>query len=168
VIADGRLAIDDGVARLREVRREDSETLYRWRMQGDARPMFLNVDEVPFATHQAYFERYFRPENTDRWFVIEHRGTAVGTIALYGAEAVPGEYEWGRLVVGAEHRGLGAAMSAFRLLLRYAREQGMRSVRSEVLEANQRVVDMHDELGFRRDETREHGGRSFILFRIDL
>ena len=49
MIADGRTAIADGDFRMREVRPDDSETLYRWRMQKDARPMFLNVDEVPFA-----------------------------------------------------------------------------------------------------------------------
>ena len=168
MIAGGRTAIADGDFRMREVRPDDSETLYRWRMQKDARPMFLNVDEVPFATHQGYFARYFSPDNTDRWFVIEHQGVPVGTLALYGWGEVEGEWEWGRLVVGAEHRGLGAAMAAFRLLLRYGRAMGARSIRSEVLEANRRVVDMHDELGFRRDERREHDGRSFILFRIDL
>lgn len=168
MISDGRVAIEDGDFRMREVRPEDSETLYRWRMQADARPMFLNVDEVPFATHQKYFERYFSPENTDRWFVIEHRGRAVGTLALYGLGAVEGEGEWGRLVVGAEHRGLGAAMAGFRLMLRYGREMGLRSIRSEVLEANERVTAMHDQLGFRRDAFTEHGGRTFIMFRIDL
>lgn len=168
MIRTGPREISDGEFGLREVRPEDSEALYRWRMGADARPMFLNTDEVPFETHQAYFDRYFDARNTDRWFVIEHRGVPVGTLALYGLDADPTEYEWGRLVVAPEARGHGAAMAGFRLLMRYGRLIGIRSIRSEVLEANERVTAMHDALGFRRDEVREHGGRRFILFRVEL
>ncbi|HET8645817.1 MAG TPA: GNAT family N-acetyltransferase [Vicinamibacteria bacterium] len=168
MIADGPRELAEGPFRLREVRPEDSPSLYRWRMQEDARPMFLNTDEVPFATHQSYYERYFQPANTDRWFVIEHEGVPVGSIALYGLSPDGSEYEWGRLVVAREHRGHGAAMAAFRLLLRYGRLIGVRRIRSEVLEANERVTAMHDQLGFRRAERREHDGRRFVLFVVDL
>jgi len=41
VIADGRTAIADGDFRMREVRPDDSETLYRWRMQAGAKSMGL-------------------------------------------------------------------------------------------------------------------------------
>jgi RimJ/RimL family protein N-acetyltransferase len=166
LIPSGPRDIADGDFRLREIRPEDSEALYRWRMGSDARPMFLNTSEVPFETHQKFLDRYFEPGNTDRWFVIEHRGVPVGTLALYevGAE----EAEWGRLVVAPEARGHGAAMAGFRLMMSYGRLIGLRRIRSEVLEANERVTVMHDDLGFRRAEIREHGGRRFILFVVDL
>jgi RimJ/RimL family protein N-acetyltransferase len=168
VIVDGPRDIARGDFRLREITPGDSEALYRWRMGEDARPMFLNTSVVPFETHQAYLDRYFVPANTDRWFVIEHRGTPVGTLALYALDADGMEYEWGRLVVAPEARGHGAALAAFRLAMEYGRRIGIRSIRSEVLEANTRVTAMHDELGFDRAEIREHDGRRFILFRVQL
>ena len=168
MIQDGPREIEDDAFRLREIGLDDVEMLYRWRMTPDARPMFLNTAEVPFTTHRAYLERYFQPANTDRWFVIEHQRVPVGTIALYALDAARTEYEWGRLVVAPEHRGHGAAMAAFRLLMRYGRLIGIQRIRSEVLEANERVTVMHDELGFRRAEMREHDGRRFVLFVVDL
>jgi RimJ/RimL family protein N-acetyltransferase len=168
MIHAGPREIAQGEFRMREITPEDSRALYQWRMGADARPMFLNTSVVPFEAHQAYLDRYFDPANTDRWFVIEHRGTPVGTLALYSLDAEKKEYEWGRLVVAPEARGHGAALAAFRLMMSYGRLIGIRSIRSEVLEANERVTAMHDELGFRRDEVTEHDGRRFILFRVEL
>jgi len=168
LIRGGPREIEDGEARLREVTLEDAPELYRWRMDPSSRPMFVQTGEVPYETHVAYLRRYFAPDHTDRWFVIERQGAPVGTIALYNLSADGGEYEWGRLVVAPEHRGHGMAMHAFRLLLRYGRAVGTRRILSEVLEENTRVCAMHDQLAFRRAEIREHGGRRFVLFAIDL
>lgn len=168
MIGSGPTEISDGDFRLREIRREDSESLYRWRMGEDARPMFVNGAVVPFETHQAYLERYFQPENTDRWFIIERRGAPVGTLAFYDLDPEQGEYEWGRLVVAPEARGHGAALAALRLLMRYGRLIGLRRIRSEVLETNHRVTATQDELGMTRVAIRERDGRRFVIFRVEL
>ncbi len=62
-------------------------------MDPNSRPMFVSTGQVPYETHAAYLRKYFAPDNTDRWIVIEHRGTPVGTIALYNLSADGSDYE---------------------------------------------------------------------------
>jgi RimJ/RimL family protein N-acetyltransferase len=162
LIGSGPHEISGGEVRLREVTPGDSADLYRWRMEPDARAMFLNTGVVPFEVHQAFLARYFQRDNTDRWFVIEARGEPVGAIALYEVSADGTEAEWGRFVIAPEHRGRGWGRRSLALLIEYARSIGMRRLRCEVLAGNATAARLYQRLGFAETGSYEEGGRRFL------
>lgn len=168
MIQDGTGHVGEGPLTLREIRREDAAALYAWRMDPASRPMFRSTALVPFEEHLKRLHDYFRPENRDRWFVVEVDGRPVGTVSLYDFATDSVEAEWGRLVITPAERGRGYGGEAFRLLLGYARDLGLHRLRSVVLEGNEPSMAIHRRLGFREVETREENGRRFAHLALDL
>ena len=168
MIHNGPRAATDGELRLREITPDDAADLYRWRMHADTRPSFRNAEPVPYATHEAYLARYFAADNTDRWFVIEADGEAVGTIALYDFAAFGTAAEWGRFVVAPEHRGRGWGRRSLALLMDHARALGVRDLYCEVLAGNALAEGLYRRLGFVDCGSLEHDGRVFLQLKVRL
>ena len=168
MIQDGARRVGRGAVMLREIRREDAEALYRWRMDPESRPMFRSTAVVPFEKHLERLDDYFRPGNRDRWFVVEVDRRPVGTVSLYDFSPDAAEAEWGRLVITPAERGRGFGGEAFALLLGHARDLGLRRLRSVVLEGNEPSMAIHRRLGFREVEVREEDGRRFVQLALDL
>jgi RimJ/RimL family protein N-acetyltransferase len=130
--------------------------------------MFRSTEKVPYETHLAFMDRYFDPGNTDRWFVIEEYGAPVGSIVLYNLDQARGEAEWGRLVIAPEQRSRGLATHALTLLVRHAKELGLRRLRCEVLEGNAHADRLYRGLGFAETGVEEVNGRRFVQLALDL
>ena len=154
MIREGAAEMSDGTVRLREVTPADARDLFRWRMDERSRPMFRSTEPVSFDVHQAFMDRYFEPDNTDRWFVIEAEGRPVGTITLYKLSADGSEAEWGRLVVDPEQRGRGHARRALALLV--------------ALEANTAAAGVYRAAGFRPTGAQAVGDRRFVQLALSL
>jgi RimJ/RimL family protein N-acetyltransferase len=161
MISSGPREIGEGDFRLREVTPADSEALYRWRMDPESRFAFRSSEPVPFETHTAFVARYFSPENTDRWFVIEAGGEPVGSIAIYAITEDGREAEWGRLVIAPAFRRRGYARRALALLVGHAREIGIRALRCEVLSGNAAAETTYEKAGFREEGRDRQGERVF-------
>lgn len=168
MIGSGPREATDGVVRLREVAPGDAADLYRWRMDPASRPMFRGTGVVPFETHRAFLDRYFQPDNRDRWFVIEAGGEAVGAIALYDFSADGSEAEWGRFVIAPEHRGRGWGRRSLALLMDYSRGIGVRRLCCEVLAGNAAADGLYRRLGFVETGSHEHDGRRFLELAASL
>jgi RimJ/RimL family protein N-acetyltransferase len=168
VIHGGPRETGDRDLRLREITMADAPELYRWRMDETSRPMFRSTELVPYETHLDYLRRYFQPGNTDRWFMIEERGAPVGSIVLYDIDADRGAAEWGRLVVAPELRSRGLASRGLALLVRHARDLGLRRLRCEVLAGNAHAEMLYRETGFRETGVEDAGGRRFVQLELDL
>jgi len=167
VISDGRRELGSAEFRLREVTPADSQNLYRWRMDPSSRPMFRSTEPVSLEVHASLLSRYFSPDNGDRWFVIEARGTPVGAIMLHEPLA-GGEAEWGRLVVSPEARGCGYGKRALTLLIEHARQLGLSRLRCEVLAGNSAAEAVYQGLGFRETGHDEVDGRLFRRLALEL
>jgi RimJ/RimL family protein N-acetyltransferase len=137
-------------------------------MDATSRPMFRSTAPVPYETHLDFMARYFSAANTDRWFVIEHRGAPVGSIVLYDVDAARGDAEWGRLVIAPEHRGRGHASRALALLVGHARDLGLRRLRCEVLAGNARAEGLYRASGFVETAVADVDGRRFVRLELDL
>lgn len=168
MIRSGPRLFGDRDVKLREVTMDDAPELYRWRMHEASRPMFRSTAAVPYEVHLDFMSRYFDPANTDRWFVVEEYGAPAGSIVLYGIDEARGEAEWGRLVIAPEHRSRGLATRALGLLVRHAREIGLRRLRCEVLEGNAHADRLYRKAGFRETGVEEAGGRRFVQLALDL
>lgn len=168
MIRSGPSETGDASIRLREVTREDAPNLYRWRMDPSSRGMFLHTEKVPFKTHVAFVMRYFQPENTDRWFVIETAGRPVGSIALYGFSADGTEAKWGRLVVAPEERTRGYGSRGLALLIEHARQIGVKRLACEVLAGNAAAEHLYTRAGFVETGQEESSGRVFRFLALEL
>ncbi|HEY7573613.1 MAG TPA: GNAT family N-acetyltransferase [Thermoanaerobaculia bacterium] len=168
MISRGAREFGNADFRLREVAPADSEMLYRWRMDPGSRFAFRSAEEVPFETHAAFVARYFSPESTDRWFVIEAAGEPVGSIALYAFSADGREAEWGRLVIAPERRRRGHAGRALALLIDHARDLGVATLRCEVLEGNAAAQAAYARAGFHEESRETVSGRVFRRLVRDL
>lgn len=168
MIRQGPRKIGDEHLKLREISRQDAQSLYRWRTDPRSRTMFRDAARFSYADHLRFLERYFTPGNRDRWFIIEAQGRAVGTVALYDFSSSGHQCEWGRLIIDPAFRGQGLGLQAFELLLSYARQIGIRRIRSEVLESNHPSLRIHEKLGFSRHGAVSVRGRRFVQFTLEL
>ena len=168
MIRSGSRRFGDRDVQLREVTMDDAPELYRWRMHETSRPMFRSTAAVPYEVHLEFMQGYFDPANTDRWFVLEEYGAPAGSIVLYGIDPAAGEAEWGRLVIAPEHRSRGLATRALALLVRHARELGLKRLRCEVLEGNAHADRLYRAAGFRETGVAEVEGRRFVQLALDL
>jgi RimJ/RimL family protein N-acetyltransferase len=162
VIRRGAREIAAGATRLREVTRDDARFLHRLRSDDATRGAFRTPGPIPFADHLRFIERYFASDNHDRWFVVEHAGEAVGTIALYDLSDDARTAAWGRFAIAPERRGRGIGAAALGLLLEHARDLGVRRLRCEVLAANQPADTLYRRLGFVAVGAELHDGRLFV------
>ena len=167
MIRSGPTEIGDGLVRLREVTPADAERLHAWRMEPETRQMFRNTEPVPLETHLRFVDAYFRPDNDDRWFIIEAEGRPVGALALYAIEDT-GRAEWGRLLIDHSVRGRGYARRATRLMLAYARAAGLSEVHCEILDENHPSLRVNRAEGFVDVGERLIDGRRFIVLSHSL
>jgi RimJ/RimL family protein N-acetyltransferase len=168
VIRFGPAEIVRGRIRLREITPDDVDDLFRWRMSPEAREMFVSSAPVPFPQHEAFVAAYFADGNSDRWFVVEVDGEAIGTLALYGFTDDGRTAEWGRFVIDPSHRGRGFGRAALGLLIDHAVELGVRSLHCKVLAGNTAAERIYDGFGFREVGRFEQGGRAFLELVSDL
>jgi RimJ/RimL family protein N-acetyltransferase len=130
--------------------------------------MFLNTEKVPYEAHAAWVERYFQPGNTDRWFVIETAGRPVGAIALYGLSTDGTEAEWGRFVVAPEERSRGYGGRSLALLIKHARQIGLKRLTCHVLVGNPAAERLYTQAGFVETGQKESSGRDFRYLVLEL
>lgn len=168
----------DGAVRIREVTLDDAEDLYRWRMAPRTQHNFLSTEPVPYEDHLRFLRHYFRPENTDWWFVIEVDGEPVCTFALYHFSATGEEAEFGRFSVNPTRRlrwGRDRSLSvragfirAVTLLKIFARENNMYRWYAVILSTNSPALKLAHDVGFVAEEKVEITGREFIIWRLAL
>ncbi len=168
MIASGARSIGDGRVRLREITPNDASRLYAWRTDPATRPFFRSTAEVPYADHLALLESYFRPDNRDRWFVIEEDERPVGAIALYRFSESGEAAEWGRFVIEPSARGRGLGGQALGLLIDHARACGLLRLRCEVLTTNRAALGLYLRLGFQPRREEVHLERTFTILELDL
>lgn len=161
-------AIGDGVVSLREISSSDAELLYAWRMDPSSRTMFRHTEVVPFDFHLSMIEGYLASDSPDHWFLAEAEGRPVGTLSLYNFTEGGSVCEWGRFVVAPEARSRGYGKRALKLLMSYARANGVSRLKCEVLATNTVALHLYRDLGFAQTGGHEQGGRCFVAMMADL
>ncbi len=160
--------LTDGVVSLREIVPDDSETLYLLRMNPASRPMFRDSGIIPRESHERMILRYFDSPSSDRWFMIEAAGKAVGTIALYNFADEGSACEVGRFAIEPESRKLGFGKCALTLLFDYSRASQIRKLHCQVFAGNTASLRLCSEFGFFQTAVHAHEGRELIDLTADL
>jgi len=160
--------LTDAVITLREITAADIQLLYRWRNDPENRPMFRDDRPLDYETHCRFVERYLSGEQQDWWWMVEAAGEPVGTICLYGFSGDRRMCEFGRFIIGREHRGAGHGRRALRLAMSFGRSRGVERMHCEVLSSNSGALRLYERLGFRAKGIGRAGSREFVLMEAEL
>ena len=132
---------------LREISKEDSEKVVRWRNAENRNGVFFSHLTLTPESQHKWFNSY---ENnpSDYTFIIEHDGKPVGMVSLYNLEEKKAEF--GRLLIGEkEFRRRGLARQATRMLLEYGfKNLDLEEVFARVFEDNKSAVNLYLSMGF--------------------
>jgi RimJ/RimL family protein N-acetyltransferase len=151
----------DGDATLRMLTRSDLALTLAWRNHPSSRIWFHSTDEISFAGHRSWFERYLDRDD-DHVFILERAQQAVAQVALYDIRDDSAEF--GRLLVDPGARGRGHALRATLLCLRAADALRIRRLHLEVKADNAAAIRVYEHAGFRRTATLATAG-SIVMAR---
>jgi ribosomal-protein-alanine N-acetyltransferase len=160
--------LTDGAIALREITAADITLLHGWRNDAETRPMFRDDRPLHFDSHSRFVQRYFANAPGDYWWIVEASQVPIGTISLYRFSADRRACEFGRFIIGREHRGCGYGRRALALALSLARSLGVERISCEVLSSNERALRLYGSLGFTRKGIDDAGARRFVLMEAEL
>jgi UDP-4-amino-4,6-dideoxy-N-acetyl-beta-L-altrosamine N-acetyltransferase len=136
---------------------DDLELVRAWRIRPDI-ARWMNTPGPASAEDQlAWFERRRDDETSEHW-VVRADGEPVGVINLADIDRRHGRASVGYYLGRGERLPVGAYVMAYLLNHAFAREDlALRKLTGEVLAGNERVLRLHELLGYRRVGTfRDH------------
>lgn len=142
--------------RIRKARRVVGDTLvFRDATQNDAafilslrtdaqKSRYLHSTSPDLQAQRAWMERYAAMSG-EAYFIIEHRGEAIGTVRLYDAQR--DSFCWGSWIL-ADSRPHQAAMESALMVYAYAIDHlGFHACHFDVRKANAKVIAFHERFG---------------------
>jgi RimJ/RimL family protein N-acetyltransferase len=156
---------DDRVT-LREITREDSEAVVRWRNAEIANKVFFSDLTLTVESQRQWLSAYEK-NPSDITLIIERDGNPIGMVSLYSIREKTAEF--GRLLIGEkEFRRQGFAAEATRMLLEYGfKDMGLKEIFARVFEDNKSAVNLYLSLGFEIGEREiSHEGRTILTLSI--
>jgi UDP-4-amino-4,6-dideoxy-N-acetyl-beta-L-altrosamine N-acetyltransferase len=128
----------------------DLELVRQWRTRPDI-ARWMNTPGPPSAEAQrAWFERG-RDDDTSEHWMVRVDGEPVGVINLAEIDRTHGRASVGYYLGRPERVPIGALVMAYLLNHAFAREDlQLRKLTGEVLGGNERVLQLHEMLGYRR------------------
>lgn len=147
----------------------DRDTLREWRNRPEVSHFLIHNAPIGEEEHAEWFSGLGRDPSRRAW-VIERSGRGVGFASFAGLSQAHGRCSLGMYLAdpGARTQGVGAFAEYG--LLQYAFETlGLNKVCCEVLAFNERVLTLHERLGFAREgRLREHVRREDGTFDLVL
>jgi len=153
MIRMGRAMIkSDGIV-MTEVRREDSEALYRW--INDAETVRFNAPwrPVPWGNHAAWFDALGRDPSTVLLVIRkDHAGPPIGVVQLINIHPIHRLAEL-RIRIGTEaDRSQGLGTVALKAALDFAwRDLNLHRVWLRVFTSNERAIAAYTKAGFQKE-----------------
>ncbi len=139
--------------RLRPLRIEDAEQGFLMFLDSPSRRFLQLGTELPTSVEleRSALERYVGCRDVDGAivFAIENvAGTSVGSISFHSRHRKNGTFGFG-IVIDRDHRRMGYAQDAVRILLRYAFwERHYQKCNSACVAGNEASIQLHKKLGF--------------------
>ena len=159
--------LTDGTIALRPIRADDVALLFEWRNDPENRKMFRDDRPLNFNCHCRFVERRIE-RGEDYWWIIEAASVPSGTISLYNFDANRRTCEFGRFIVGREHRGQGYGRRALALVVEFARSMQVERIACEVLSSNVQASGLYGSLGFAVKRVTDEGARQFQWMEAEL
>lgn len=161
----------NAIYRLREVREQDGDQLWRWRNSERIRAVMTSDRPISREEHERWFTALLTRE--ERYFYIfEKMGKPLGVMQYTAVNRDNGTCYWG-FYLGERHlsRGTGTYL-AYLGLVRAFDSEGFRKVCAEVLAGNAASYRLHKKMGFhmegclRKQVKRGHGYADVLLLAL--
>lgn len=142
--------------RLRDLRMSDAELVHRWRNSPEIADTMFTNDPIPYDVHVAWLERALASE-TSRYWMVEHDDRPVGVANLADIDLKNSRCAWAYYIGETDTPGPVGLAVEFEIMAIVFADMGLNKLISEVLASNDRVADLHERVGFRREGLlREH------------
>lgn len=137
----------NAIYRLRDVREEDSDQLWRWRNSERIRAVMASDRPISREEHERWFAALLAREKR-HFYVFEKMGKPLGVMQYTNVNRENGICYWG-FYLGERHlpRGTGTYLAYLGLSKAFETE-GFRKVCAEVLAGNAPSYRLHKKMGF--------------------
>ena len=149
---------------IRPLLESDLELILKWRNETRIRSISFSDERISPEQHRNWYAGFRQSRNIAS--IFEYRGEPSGFIKTEKSDWTAGTCEWG-FYVGYTGRavGLGTAM-AYLFLEHLFDDRGMRKVTGKILDANEKSVQFHLNLGFEKDGFMEPIARDGQILKV--
>ena len=145
---------------LRDMRLDDAEVVHRWRSSPEVADTMFTNEPISWEQHLVWLERTL-DDPTKRYWIIEHDDVAVGVASLVEIDERNRRCAWTFYLGEPDTPGPVGLAVEFEVMAVVFADLGLNKLISEVLAINDRVVQLHEHVGFQREGVlREHVHRS--------
>lgn len=143
--------------KLVEVKRKDIELIRAWRNSKEVSSYMYSEDEISKEQQEQWFNS-IKNSKTSKYWIIEYEGKQLGLASLTGINENLSSCYWAFYLGDTSVRGAGIGGKVEYNVLRYVFEDlELNKLRCEVFTFNDKVIQMHEKFGFRREAFyREH------------
>lgn len=142
--------------KLRDMIIEDAEKVLNWRNRPEIADVMFTNDLIAWDDHLAWMSRALA-DSSARYWVVEHADRPVGVASLNDINLRHRRCSWAYYIGEPDTPGPVGLSVEFEVMAIVFDDMGFNRLISEVLASNQRVVALHENVGFVKEGVlREH------------
>lgn len=136
---------------LQPVEKEDLELIRSWRNSSEVSAYMYTEKKITKEEQETWFKK-ISDDSTSRYWLIEFEGKKLGLASLTGINKTFNSCYWAFYLGDTSVRGAGiGAKVEYRVLTYVFEELKLNKLRCEVFAFNDKVINMHEKFGFRRE-----------------
>ena len=133
------------------IKKEDLELIRIWRNSPEVGKYMYTEDKISTEQQILWFEK-INKEETSRYWIIEYQKRKLGLVSLTNIDFRNGKCFWGFYLGDSSVRGKGIGVKIEFKLIEYVFEElKLNKLYGEVFSFNEKVIQMHEKFGFRRE-----------------
>ena len=130
---------------------EDLEVVREWRNSAEVSQYMYTENQISKEQQEKWFENVHNDDSCKYW-IIEYEGEKLGVANIVDIDKRNSRCNWGFYLGNTNFRGKGiGAKVEFNILNYVFEELKLNKLCGEVFSFNQKVVEMHEKFGFRRE-----------------
>lgn len=143
--------------KLRPITNEDLEMVRNWRNSPEVSQYMYTEKHISAEEQIAWFNRISNDPDCKYW-IIEYEGKSLGLVSITEISKIFDSCFWAFYLGDSSVRGAGIGAKVEYNVLTYVFDTlHLNKIRCEVLTSNEKVIQMHEKFGFRREAYyREH------------
>lgn len=136
---------------LRDLAQEDIELIRKWRNQPEVSRYMYTDNQITEEQQQKWFDQV-KDDSTSKYWVINYNGVDIGLASLYGISSTLSSCYWAFYLGDTSNQGVGIGSKIEFNVLEYVfNTLKLNKLRCEVIVFNEKVTNMHEKFGFRRE-----------------
>ena len=136
---------------LRLITLDDLEMVRKWRNSVEVAPFMYTSNEILPEQQLEWFNK-IKDDLTCRYWIIIYNDKAVGLASITGISKILNSCYWAFYLGDISNRGAGIGAKVEYNVIEFCfNELDINKLRCEVITFNEKVIQMHEKFGFRRE-----------------